>query len=108
MLDAVFYCPHAPNDACGCRKPAIGMGRLASDQFGVAPSSMFVVGDQPSDVAFGIALGSVTVLIDAQGSSTVSADHVTGGLFEAALWIRDHLVAAGVGAEPASTSTKGP
>ena len=24
-IDAIFYCPHAPESACTCRKPAPGM-----------------------------------------------------------------------------------
>ncbi|HAU56409.1 MAG TPA: histidinol phosphate phosphatase, partial [Comamonadaceae bacterium] len=24
-IDAVFYCPHAPDEACTCRKPAPGL-----------------------------------------------------------------------------------
>jgi D-glycero-D-manno-heptose 1,7-bisphosphate phosphatase len=34
-IDAVFYCPHAPEDVCRCRKPEPGLFEQIGDRFGV-------------------------------------------------------------------------
>jgi D-glycero-D-manno-heptose 1,7-bisphosphate phosphatase len=34
-LDAVFFCPHTPEDACTCRKPLPGMMRDIAHRYGV-------------------------------------------------------------------------
>lgn len=34
-VDAVFFCPHAPEDACDCRKPAPGLFVQIGARFGV-------------------------------------------------------------------------
>jgi len=33
-VDAIFHCPHRPEDGCGCRKPAPGMALEAASRFG--------------------------------------------------------------------------
>ncbi len=52
-LDAFFYCPHAPGDACQCRKPLPGMLNEANDVFKWDKKGSWVVGDKTSDVALG-------------------------------------------------------
>jgi len=34
-IDAIFYCPHAPEDACTCRKPLPGLIEQVADRFGI-------------------------------------------------------------------------
>lgn len=34
-IEAVFFCPHAPEDACDCRKPAPGLFQQIGQRFGV-------------------------------------------------------------------------
>jgi len=29
-IDAIYYCPHHPNDKCDCRKPQIGLFKTAA------------------------------------------------------------------------------
>jgi D-glycero-D-manno-heptose 1,7-bisphosphate phosphatase len=62
-LDAVYYCPHGPDEACSCRKPAPGMGLRACEEFGILPEQTFVVGDKPCDVDLGEQLGAQSVLV---------------------------------------------
>src|ERR1700683_428766 len=38
-LDAVFVCPHAPQEQCGCRKPAPGPIQAATHPAGMASPS---------------------------------------------------------------------
>ncbi|HMA52701.1 MAG TPA: HAD family hydrolase, partial [Magnetospirillaceae bacterium] len=41
-LDAIYICPHAPNEPCDCRKPLPGMAKQAQAEFGFDPKQAFV------------------------------------------------------------------
>lgn len=56
-LDAIYYCPHHPDDKCSCRKPATGMIERAVGDLGIDLSSSFVIGDGDHDVAMGVKAG---------------------------------------------------
>ncbi len=43
-IDALFYCPHTPEDACVCRKPATGLIESARAEFHT--ENEFVIGDR--------------------------------------------------------------
>jgi D-glycero-D-manno-heptose 1,7-bisphosphate phosphatase len=45
-----FVCPHAPEDACECRKPKPKLILDAARALGVDPACCVVVGDRESDV----------------------------------------------------------
>ncbi|NBW24930.1 MAG: D-glycero-beta-D-manno-heptose 1,7-bisphosphate 7-phosphatase [Betaproteobacteria bacterium] len=34
-VDAVFFCPHTPADACDCRKPAAGLFHRIGERYGI-------------------------------------------------------------------------
>lgn len=53
--DLILYCPHAPDEQCGCRKPKIGLIESAALEYEPAVSWMF--GDKLSDIKFGLQLG---------------------------------------------------
>jgi histidinol-phosphate phosphatase family protein len=89
-LDAIFVCPHAPEDGCDCRKPAPGLAFMAAERFGFDVSDAFVVGDHASDVQMGRAVGATTIHVrTGHGSENAqealgSSDHVAADLAEAA------------------------
>ncbi len=62
-LGPVFVCEHAPDDGCGCRKPAPGLVLQAAAGLGVAPEECAVVGDIGADVGAAIAAGARPVLV---------------------------------------------
>ena len=49
-IDAVFYCPHMPDDACSCRKPKPGMLLDIGQRFNVPLKEMIFIGDSISDI----------------------------------------------------------
>ena len=49
-IDAVFYCPHAADDGCDCRKPKTGMIEEIARRFSVDLSKVFGVGDALRDL----------------------------------------------------------
>jgi D-glycero-D-manno-heptose 1,7-bisphosphate phosphatase len=49
-LDAVLFCPHAPDDGCVCRKPAPGLIHEALARSGITAAESLVVGDDQRDL----------------------------------------------------------
>ncbi len=52
-IDAVFHCPHTPEDRCKCRKPQTGMLRAAKKQFDIDMRNSWMIGDKESDMLVG-------------------------------------------------------
>jgi D-glycero-D-manno-heptose 1,7-bisphosphate phosphatase len=63
-LLAAFYCPHRPEEGCGCRKPLPGLLRAAADLYRVHPGHTCFVGDKISDIQAAVASGSKPVLLE--------------------------------------------
>jgi D-glycero-D-manno-heptose 1,7-bisphosphate phosphatase len=49
-FDAVFFCPHGPEDGCDCRKPAPGLIHAAIAGSGIAAGETILVGDAERDL----------------------------------------------------------
>lgn len=49
-IDAVFLCPHTPEDDCGCRKPKPGMPLDIGRRYGVDLAHVPMVGDTARDL----------------------------------------------------------
>jgi D-glycero-D-manno-heptose 1,7-bisphosphate phosphatase len=62
-IDAVFFCPHAADDNCDCRKPKPGMLRNIAQRYDVSLKGMPNVGDSLRDLQAGFSLGCVPYLV---------------------------------------------
>jgi D-glycero-D-manno-heptose 1,7-bisphosphate phosphatase len=62
-LDAFFYCPHAPQDGCACRKPAPGLLVEAGRELAWDPARSWVIGDKVSDVDLALGAGLQACLV---------------------------------------------
>lgn len=62
-VDDWRYCPHLPDAACACRKPAPGMVSSACAALGVRPDRCVVIGDIGADVEAARAAGARSVLV---------------------------------------------
>jgi D-glycero-D-manno-heptose 1,7-bisphosphate phosphatase len=56
-VDAVFFCPHAPDEGCNCRKPKPGLFEQISDRYGIDIAGMPAVGDSLRDIQAGYVAG---------------------------------------------------
>ena len=61
-----FVCPHAPDDACDCRKPKPKLILDAARALGVDPTYCVVVGDRESDIAAAINAGAIPMLVSSE------------------------------------------
>jgi histidinol-phosphate phosphatase family protein len=91
-IDAIYYCPHHPNDNCGCRKPRIGMLERAARNFALDLSRCFVVGDKKLDIETGRNAGCMSILVPGpETEPNVEADYVAADLHEAARFVRRRM-----------------
>lgn len=90
-LDGAYFCPHAPEENCDCRKPAPGMLLRAAEEHGFDPAACVVVGDKACDVKLGKNAGAKAVLV-ATGKGEkergkCSPDHFAKDLADVADWL---------------------
>jgi D-glycero-D-manno-heptose 1,7-bisphosphate phosphatase len=62
-IDGVFFCPHAPEAECPCRKPAPGLFRDIEKRLGIDLNGITVVGDSLRDLKAAQAVSARPVLV---------------------------------------------
>jgi D-glycero-D-manno-heptose 1,7-bisphosphate phosphatase len=62
-IDAVFYCPHAADSACDCRKPKPGMFAEIGQRFGAELTGVPCVGDSVRDLQAAAAIEAQPILV---------------------------------------------
>lgn len=94
-LDAVYYCPHRPEEGCFCRKPRPGLLLQAARDLGIQLEGSYLIGDALTDVEAALAAGCQPLLVRT-GRGALHAELVLQrypgvpilrDLLEAALWI---------------------
>lgn len=97
-LDAVYYCPHRPEEGCFCRKPKPGLLLQAARELGIQLEGSYLIGDALTDVEAALAVGCQPLLVRT-GRGALQAESVLQrypgvpifrDLPEAALWILRH------------------
>ncbi len=88
-LDAIFVCPHGPDDGCRCRKPAPGLFEDIARRYDVNLAGVPTVGDSLRDLQAAVQLGCKPWLVrTGKGLRTLEK----GGL-PAGTEVRDNLAA---------------
>lgn len=62
-IDAIFFCPHKPDDNCDCRKPKPGLFNSISNRLSVDLNNIPVVGDSARDLEAAKAVLASPVLV---------------------------------------------
>jgi D-glycero-D-manno-heptose 1,7-bisphosphate phosphatase len=79
-IDAVFFCPHAADSNCDCRKPKPGMLQQIGVRFGVDLDQVPVVGDGLRDLQAAAAIGARPILVlTGKGEKTHAAGNLPDG-----------------------------
>ena len=97
-IDGLYFCPHHPDKGfegevpelkfdCDCRKPKIGMLKMAEAEFNADLANSWFVGDTTMDVQTGINAGMHTVLLQGgdpnKGKYAVTPEMRADNLFDA-------------------------
>jgi D-glycero-D-manno-heptose 1,7-bisphosphate phosphatase len=56
-LEAIYFCPHGPDEGCDCRKPQPGLALQALSELGFAPDAAVFFGDSDADMGAAAAAG---------------------------------------------------
>jgi D-glycero-D-manno-heptose 1,7-bisphosphate phosphatase len=75
-IDAVFFCPHAPEEGCDCRKPQPGLILQIGDRFGIDLARVPVVGDSLRDLQATRAAGAQPHLVLTGKAAALDASQV--------------------------------
>ena len=77
-VDAVFYCPHSPEESCHCRKPLPGLFEQIGARLGVPLKGVPSAGDSLRDLQAGAAAGCEPHLVLTGKSAHYAADQAGG------------------------------
>ena len=70
-VEAVFFCPHTPEDHCTCRKPMPGLFQMIGQRFGRNLDGVPMVGDLPRDVLAAQSVGGEPHLVRTGQAATM-------------------------------------
>jgi D-glycero-D-manno-heptose 1,7-bisphosphate phosphatase len=93
-IDAFFFCPHAADSACKCRKPQPGMLLEVARRFNISLENTYMVGDALRDVQAAAAAGARPVLVlTGRGATTRDAGGLPAGteVFDSLAAFAEHL-----------------
>lgn len=95
-VEAVYDCPHHPDDGCDCRKPAPGMPAAAIADLGLDPDRTVMVGDHLTDCEAARAAGATGVLVRSGHGGNHAAAAIRAGfdVFDDLPDALHHLLAA--------------
>ncbi len=62
-IEAIFFCPHGPDDDCACRKPRPGLLLELAQRLNIDWNSTIVIGDRETDMLAATAVGARKILV---------------------------------------------
>jgi D-glycero-D-manno-heptose 1,7-bisphosphate phosphatase len=62
-IEAIFFCPHAADSTCDCRKPKPGMMREIAARYNADLTGVPAVGDSLRDLDAAVAVGAQPILV---------------------------------------------
>ncbi|MCF6354943.1 MAG: D-glycero-beta-D-manno-heptose 1,7-bisphosphate 7-phosphatase [Candidatus Polarisedimenticolaceae bacterium] len=72
-IDALFFCPHRPDENCGCRKPKPGLLLEIASRLNADLSEAFFIGDSLKDIQAAQTTGAQPILVlTGNGKTTAS------------------------------------
>lgn len=96
-LREIFFCPHMPQDNCGCRKPQPGLIFQAQRKYDIDLADAVMIGDSAKDIECAYNAGCGQAVLVKSGKETgveklldarqLKPSHVAADLLEAAKWI---------------------
>lgn len=96
-LDGIYYCPHAPEANCSCRKPKPGLLQQALNDFQTSPADALLIGDSLRDLQAAAAIHIPSILVlTGKGDKTrqQNPEHYTPHQFANLLEATQHILHA--------------
>lgn len=62
-IEAIYFCPHGPEDVCDCRKPKAGLFRRFSADYQTELDQVYAIGDSLRDLQAAEAAGAKPILV---------------------------------------------
>ncbi len=89
LIDAIFLCPHGPDDGCGCRKPLPGLFHDIARRYEINLAGVPAIGDSLRDLQAAAETGCAPWLVlTGKGQHTLSQGELPAGT-----QVRDDLAA---------------
>lgn len=80
-IDAIFFCPHRPEDECRCRKPLPGLFEEIAERLKVNLTGVYALGDCERDVLAARAVSAQPVLVrSGKGRQTLRKNKLVSGV----------------------------
>lgn len=94
-IDAIFYCPHHPNDECKCRKPNTGMLDAIEAEFNGSVAECWFVGDSLGDLQAALKKSCKPLLVSTgKGGKTLEQIQAGHAFAQGKLLTQDDIVIA--------------
>ncbi|WP_120971600.1 HAD-IIIA family hydrolase [Comamonas sp. lk] len=66
-VEAVFYCPHAPEEVCSCRKPGAALFEQIAERYGAEGAEVWAIGSGLEHLQAGQSLGAHLMFVESSG-----------------------------------------
>jgi D-glycero-D-manno-heptose 1,7-bisphosphate phosphatase len=76
QVDAIFFCPHGPDENCLCRKPKPGLYQQALNYFKVEPAEAIVIGDSLRDIEAAQAIVCPAIMVESNKAKVKAPEGV--------------------------------
>ena len=99
-IDAIYYCPHHPDEKCSCRKPKKGMFEKAAKDFDLKLNKCYIVGDKLTDIKAAHNISAKGILVktgygrleqNKLREGGIESEHIAENLHDAVKWIINNI-----------------
>lgn len=73
-VEAVFFCPHSPDEECQCRKPGSALFRQIAERYGAEGPEIWAIGSGVEHLQAGQALGAHLIFVESTARPSTSSD----------------------------------
>ena len=74
-IDAIYFCPHGPQNHCDCRKPKAGLFQQFAADKQIDLNNLYSVGDSYRDLEASLAVGAKPLLVKTGKGLTTLENH---------------------------------
>jgi D-glycero-D-manno-heptose 1,7-bisphosphate phosphatase len=75
QVEAIFFCPHAPDAKCACRKPLPGLLHEIASRLQIDLAGVPCIGDSWRDLVSALAVGASPILVRTGNGQKTYANH---------------------------------